>query len=161
MRSTSYGLKMLRALIPFQHRGLTGTREILDGDPCLRSCQNAVPKVTTRKRAPAKLLAIIVGDDSVFTIAQVAPVRVAEKSIIPIIATDPAVSARGNPYVAGIDAPALSLMVMSPSASHFQPEITPMPDKVIPLPGISRTPVSWGVCQRRSENNEAKPETRE
>ena len=95
------GLKMLCALIPRQHRGLSGTREILDRDPCLRSGQKRRPESDDRKRTPAKFRAIIVGDGRVGPITQVAPVRIAEKSVIPLIAADPAGIGTGQPIRCG------------------------------------------------------------
>ena len=140
-------LQMLRRLIPLKGRGLPRCRKIRDThlDACF--CQELRPEGGYRETCSrANSHAIVVGDRGVFPIAQVAPVRVAEKSIIPSIATDPAGIGTGQPIRRGKGAPPLRLMVMSP-ASHFQPAIIPTPDTVVPLPGISRTPVGW-ACAR-------------
>ena len=61
--------------------------------------RNSCPEGRHRERTPGKLLAIVVGDDGVFSIAQGPPVRVAEKSIPPIIVTGPTGIFTGQPIV--------------------------------------------------------------
>ena len=76
----------------------------------------------------------------------------------------PLVSPRSLPYSRGRGGPPSRRTVMAPAASHFQPEITPIPDRLAPGPGISST-AAWvrpGVSsstprQRRSGRESSDP----
>jgi hypothetical protein len=152
---------MLRRLIPFKQRALSRCREIRDAALTARFSQKIRPESDYFKRAPAKLLAIIVDDYGVFSIAQVPPVRVAEKSIIPIIATDPAGVCTGQPIRCGNRVSIVKSDGDVPLGLTLPARDNPDARQGDPVAGNLKDTGELGVRQRRNQDNEAKAKAKQ
>ena len=148
---------MLGALIPLQHRGIAGSGKILDCNLLARSSEEVRAGGCHGERTLGKLHLIIVSDRSVLPIAQVAPVPDSnEADIIMVILKTLAVGADIGALRAVQQFPSsLKTMVRSPSASHFQPEMTLTPDSLAPSPGIPNV-AAWA----REGSSTTKPKSR-
>ena len=152
---------MLGALIPLQHHAVAGIGKILDHDLLARSFEEVCSGGCHRERTPGKLIAVIVDDDGMLPVAEVAPVRVAEESIIPVIVADPDGVGTGQPIRRGNRVSIVEADGDVPLGLTFPARDDSDTRHGSPVAGNPKGTGELGVSQGRNQDNEPKAKTKQ